>query len=60
MPIYFKEGDAIQGEKLVFTCRKFSISKKPVKRTSAHRAQSGKLDNAYCVINKRFRHIPEK
>lgn len=60
MPVYYQEGDAIQGERIAFQCRKFEVSKKPVKGTSAHKAQKGKLNNAFCVIVKRFRHLPEK
>jgi hypothetical protein len=60
MPVYYQVGDAITGEKIAFQCRKYIVHKRPVKGTSAHRARTGTLDNAFCVINKRFRHIPEK
>jgi len=60
MPIYFQEGDAIQGERIAFQCRKVEVLKKPVRGTSTHKAQSGKLTNAYCVILKRFRHLLEE
>lgn len=60
MPDYYQEGDAIHGERIAFQCRRVEVFKKPVHGTSAHKAQAGKLDNAYCVIVKRFRHLPEK
>ena len=60
MGTYYQEGDAIEGERIAFQCRKLEILKKPFPGTSAHRAQAGKLENAFCVIVKRFRHIPEK
>ena len=59
MSTYYQESDAIEGEKIAFHCRKFRRIKKPVPSTSAHRAQAGTLDLAYCVIVKRFRSIPE-
>lgn len=55
-----EEGDAIEGERIAFQCRKYNVYKKPVPGTSRHKAQAGKLDNAYCVIEKRFRHIPKR
>jgi len=30
------------------------------KSTSAHKAVAGKLENGLCVINRKFRHIPDK
>ena len=58
--VRYYEGDAIKGEKITFQCRKCNVYNRPVPSTSRHRAQGGKMDNAYCVIDKRFRHIPEK
>jgi hypothetical protein len=58
MPVYYKNGDAIKGEIILFDCRKFTF-KKLINRTSTHKAQSGKLENAYCVINRQFRLIPD-
>ena len=60
MGTYYQQGDAIKGEKIAFQCRKLNRLAKPIHATSAHRAQAGKLINAYCVIDKRFRNIPEK
>jgi hypothetical protein len=57
---YYEEGIAIHGERIAFKCRKCNVKKAPIHGSSAHKAQTGTLDNAYCVINKRFRHIPEK
>lgn len=57
--IRYEEGDAIEGERIAFQCRKSTVHKRPVRGTSSHRAQAGKLDNAFCVISKRFRYIPE-
>ena len=57
---YYEEGIAIYGEKVAFQCRKCNVKKAPVHGSSARKAQVGTLDNAYCVINKRFRQIPEK
>jgi len=57
MPTYYKKGDAIQGEIILFDCRKFTFTKL-INRTSTHKAQAGKLENAYCVINRQFRLIP--
>ena len=56
----YEVGDAIHGERIAFQCRKVNIHKKPVHGTSAHKAQFGTLDNAFCIINKRFRQIPDK
>ena len=58
--IHYQEGDAIQGERVTFQCRKCNVYNRPVPDTSRHKAQEGKMDNAFCVITKRFRHIPEK
>ncbi|HGJ66908.1 TPA: hypothetical protein ENS27_16235 [bacterium] len=58
MPIYYKKGDAIKGEMILFDCRKFTFTKL-INRTSTHKAQAGKLENAYCVINRQFRLIPD-
>jgi hypothetical protein len=59
--IYYQEGDAIEGERITFEFRKFNVYKSPIHgRKSKHRAQAGKMDNAFCVISKRFRHIPER
>jgi hypothetical protein len=60
MPTYYRNGDAIEGEKIAFDCRKYVIHKRPIHRTSSHRAKAGTLDNAFCVINKQFRTIPER
>ena len=57
---YYEEGTAIHGEKIAFQCRKCNVKKNPIHGSSARKAQVGTLDNAYCVINKRFRQIPEK
>jgi hypothetical protein len=59
MPVYYKNGDAIKGEIILFDCRKFTFSK-VINRTSTHKTQSGKLENAYCVIYRQFRLIPNK
>ena len=58
--IRYEESDAISGERIAFQCRKCNLKKKPVQGSSAHKAQRGTLDNAFCVINKKFRHIPDK
>jgi hypothetical protein len=57
MPIYYRKGDGIKGEIILFDCRKFTFHKL-INRTSTHKAQAGKLENAYCVINRQFRLIP--
>jgi len=59
MAIYYKNGDAIKGEIILFDCRKFTRGKL-INRTSTHKAQTGKLENASCVINRQFRQIPDK
>ena len=58
--ILYQPGNGIEGEIIVFQCRKIRLSKKPVHATSAHRAVAGKLENGLCVINRKFRHIPNK
>ena len=58
MSTYYKNGDAIKGEIILFDCRKFTFTKL-INRTSTHKAQAGKLENAYCVINRQFRLIPD-
>ena len=59
MPTYNEVGDAIEGERIVFNCRRIGKHSKLIHNSSSHRSISGKLDNALCVINKKFRHIPE-
>lgn len=59
MPTRRQKGDSIQGEKIIFSCRKYIIKKKPVPRTSTHKAQAGTLENAFCTINKQFRLLPK-
>ena len=58
--ILYQPGDGVEGELLAFQCRKIRLSKKPVHATSAHQAIEGKLENGFCVINKKFRQIPDK
>ncbi len=60
MPTYYLKGDAIEGEKIAFSCRKCVVHKQPIHKTASHRAKAGTLDNAFCVINKQFRAIPER
>lgn len=52
-------GDSVEGERIAFQCRKYNVAKL-VRGSSSHKAIQGKLDNAICVITKKFRHIPEK
>jgi hypothetical protein len=58
--IHRRVGDGIEGERIAFKCRKCTVHPRPVPNTSSHRSKAGKLDNALCVIDKRFRHIPEE
>lgn len=60
MTILYQLGDGIEGELIVFQCRDLKLQKRPVRATGAHRAKAGKLKNAFCVINRRFRSIPKK
>lgn len=60
MLTYYKVGDAIEGERIIFNCRKINQHRRPIRGSSSHRAIAGKLDNAYCVINKKFRQIPDQ
>ena len=60
MPIYRRKDDGIEGEKIAFNCRKHVLHKKPIHRTSTHRAKAGTLDNAFCIIEKEFRLLPKK
>lgn len=60
MTILYQAGDGIEGELILFKCRKLIERKRPVPDTSAHRAKAGKLQNAFCVINRTFRTIPER
>lgn len=60
MTILHQADDGIAGELIVFECRRFKLSKRPVPSTGAHRAQTGKLNYAKCVISRRFRWVPEK
>jgi len=58
--ILYQPGDGVEGELLAFQYRKIRLSKKPVPSPSAHKAVAGKLENGLCVINRKFRHIPDK
>jgi len=60
MTILYQPGDGIRGELILFKCRDVRVDKRPVRGTSAHRAKSGKLQTALCVIDRRFRTIPKK
>ena len=60
MTILRQANDGIEGELIVFECRRCKVYKRPVPSTGAHRAQAGKLSYAKCVISRRFRRIPEK
>lgn len=60
MATYRELGDAIEGERIVFECRRCDYGqKKIIQGSSSHRATAGKLDNAKCTIAKKFRHIPD-
>lgn len=59
MTILHQPGDGIEGELIVFQCRNLKVRKRPIQATSAHRAKAGKLEDAQCFINRRFRWIPE-
>jgi len=60
MPTYHEKGDAIEGEKIGFRCRKFRPAKRPVAGSSRHRAQAGKLELAYCVILRKLRPVAKR
>ena len=57
---HYDEGDAIEGERIYYQCQKIAPYKKPIRGSFSHRRNAGKMDNAYCVIVKRYRHIPER
>jgi len=60
MTILYQRGDGIEGELIAFRCRGLTVRKRPIPATGAHRAKAGKLTNAFCVINRRFRSIPKR
>lgn len=60
MAIVYEIGASISGEVIGFVCRKFTLSKKPIQLTSGHKGVVGRLEGATCVINRKFRHIPDK
>ena len=51
-------GDALRGERIAFTARKV-VQRNVVHGSSRHRAVDGSLDNAFCVIEKPLRQIPQ-
>lgn len=47
------KGDGIKGEKVIVQCRDYKFEKHPIKGTSRHRLQRGRLEGSvYCVIVK--------
>jgi len=53
MVILFGKGDGIKGEKVIVQCRDYKFEKHPIKGTSRHRLQRGRLERSvYCVIAK--------
>ncbi|MFH1586536.1 MAG: hypothetical protein ABID38_01615 [Candidatus Diapherotrites archaeon] len=60
MKIYYEEGDAIKGDKIVAEARKIS-KPKVIIGTARHKAQQIILwENALCFIRKRLRFHSEK
>jgi hypothetical protein len=60
MAKHVQVGDSIAGEKIVFECRDYHLNKKLIHLTESHRGKSGQLIDATCVIEKKFRAIPDK
>lgn len=59
MTIHYKEGDALQGERIAVRARRIDIGP-VVQGSSRHRIQTAKLrDSAYCVIEKPLRLVPK-
>ena len=58
--IRYQEGDAIEGERIAYECRKL-VQKGLMKGSGRHNAQYGMLErNAFCVIDRKFENIPQK
>jgi hypothetical protein len=55
---YCREGDSIEGEKIVFQCRDCKINPKLIQLTNRHRGKTGSLIKATCIIEKEFRYLP--
>ncbi len=55
-----QEGDSIAGEKIVFQCRDYKINRKLIQISGQHRGKSGCLFKATCIIERKFRFIPNK
>jgi hypothetical protein len=53
MVTLFNEGDGIKGDRVIVQCRAYNFEKHPIKGTSRHKLQRGKLEGSvYCVIAK--------
>ena len=59
MTTYYEKGDAIQGDKIVGIARKIN-KPKVVVRTGSHKSIQITLEeNAFCVIDKKSRFLPQ-
>jgi len=54
-----QEGDSIVGEKIVYKCRGCSKTRF-IQLTGQHRGLAGSLSKATCIIEKRFRFMPQE
>ncbi len=56
MATLFSKDDGIKGERVIVQCRAYKFEKHPIKGTSRHKLQRGKLEGSvYCVITKKMR-----